>query len=163
MRVQPPNSDEEREKFIETIKTFAGVDGDPVLILEDEVDESGSIKKVGAFAIDKIDSNVNDKLFENWEKSISNNIRKAYDALPALLIDYEESKLGTTSGEAIQQGTNFYNAMTSDYRTSISNFYQEIFKHSANEMLSNNSNWKIKPLNLYDNGINTKLSEPTSN
>lgn len=157
MRVQPPSNENERDEFIETVKTFAGADGDPVLILEDEIDENGEIKKTGAFAIDKIESNINDKLFESWEKSLTNNIRKSYYALPALLIDYEESKLGTTSGEAITQAVNFYNSMTEDIRKGLSSFFKEIYKNFDNEILKANDNWNIKPLKLYDNGTVTKL------
>lgn len=157
MRVQPPSNDEERDEFIQTIKKFVGADGDPALILEDEIDENGEIKKTGAFAIDKIESNINDKLFESWEKSLTNNIRKSYYALPAILIDYEESKLGTTSGEAIIQAVNFYNSMTLDVRNSVSSFFKEVYKHFDNPILKENENWAIKPLKLYENGANTQL------
>jgi hypothetical protein len=151
MRVQSPTDDRDREALQTKVKSFLGADGDPVLVLEDEVDENGEIKKTGAFAIDKIPSNINDKLFETWEKSLMNNIRKAYYALPALLIDYEESKLGTTSGEAIIQATQFYNSMTRDHRNSISQFFKEIFSNFDNDILAKNDNWKIKELTLYDN------------
>ena len=148
-RVAGTSDDKENEELADGIKTFIGPDGDSVLVLQDEVDDQGQIKKTGAFAIDSVKSNINDKLFENWEKNLANNIRKSMAAIPAILIDYEESKLGTTSGEAIIQATNFYNAVTEDDRTQIQEIFQEIFSHSANPELAENINWKIKPLELY--------------
>jgi len=162
-RVQPPDDKIEKEEFINKIKSFIGPDGDTVLVLEDEIDEeTKDVKQVGAFKIDKIEANINDKLFENWERSISNNIRKAYKALPALLIDYEEGKLSTTSGESIIQATNYYNQITKDDRASISEFFKEIYSKFDNEILANNTNWDIEPLNLYDNGTTTELLPATS-
>jgi hypothetical protein len=155
LRVQPPSTEKEREEFISNIKKSLGVDGDPVLTLEDEVDENGEIKKTGAFALDTLKSTINDKLFENWEKSLRNNIRIAYWALPALLVDYEESKLGTTSGEAINQAVKFYNAITKDFRSEISEFFKEIFSNFDNDILANNQNWDIKELELYASNIPT--------
>lgn len=150
-RVESPSNEDEKEELTEGIRSFIGPDGDSVLILEDELDENGEIKKTGAFAIDKIESNVNDKLFENWEKGLSNNIRKSNKAIPAILIDYEESKLGTTSGEAIDQATNFYNAMTQDDRAFVSEAFKKLYKNFANDQLKNAIDWSIKPLNLYGN------------
>jgi hypothetical protein len=78
-------------------------------------------------------------------------------AIPAILIDYEESKLGTTSGEAIIQATNFYNAMTQDDRSKISDMFKELFENSAILGMAGNTNWKIKPLTLYDNGAASNI------
>jgi hypothetical protein len=149
-RVEAPSNDIEKRELKEGIRSFIGPDGDSVLILEDEFDpETGQIKESGSFKIDKIESNVNPRLFENWEKGLANNIRKALSDIPAILIDYEESKLGTTSGEAIQQAVNFYNQMTQDDRTQLSEIFKEIFSNSVNETLKN-ANFEIKKLNLYD-------------
>lgn len=155
LRVQPPSNEKERDDFIKDIKKSLGVDGDPVLTLEDEIDANGEIKKSGAFAVDTIKSTINDKLFENWEKSLRNNIRIAYWALPALLVDYEESKLGTTSGEAINQAVKFYNAITKDFRSEISEFFKEILSNFDNSILQKNTDWTIKELELYASNIPT--------
>lgn len=149
-RVQSPSTDSDRQDLHNGIRSFIGADGDNVLILEDEIDPStGEIKKAGAFVIDKIESSINDKLFESWEKALMNNIRKANKALPSVLIDYDESKLGSTSGEGITQAVNFYNAMTFDDRQSISEMFKEIFSRSINPVLRSNTNWTIKELSLY--------------
>lgn len=155
MRIQPPENEEERNNLKEKVTNFLGADGDSTIVLEDEIEpETGEIKPIGAFKFDQVKGSVNDKLFENWERGLTNNIRKAYSALPAILIDYEESKLGTTSGEAIIQATNFYNAMTQDDRATISQIFEEIFTNFDNEALKNNKNWNIKPLSLYGTTTN---------
>lgn len=151
LRLAEPSNDEEARELEEEIERWMGTDGASTVTLYDELDnETGEIKKSGAFAIDSIDSNINDKLFESWEKSLTNDIRKPFN-IPAILIDYEESKLGTTSGEAIIQATKFYNAITSDDRASLSEMFKEIFSHWIDPILSDNQNWNIKPLSLYEN------------
>lgn len=152
-------SDEEFDKIAEAIKKMLGADGDNAVMLEADVDPAtGKISKDNDLALDYIDSSINDKLFENWEKNLANNIRKSVLAIPAVLIDYEESKLGSTSGEAIIQATNFYNAMTQDYRALISQSFREIFSRFDNPILQANQNWNIKPINLYDTTTNTATS-----
>lgn len=150
LRMQEPVNETDEDELKVTIKNWQGADGDNVLVLYDEIDqETGQIKNTGAFAADVLESAIDDKLFDGWQTELTNNIRKAVKALPAILIDYDESKLGTTSGEAIIQAVNFYNAMTEDDRSQISNFFQEIFSKFDNNTLSNNTNWNIKPLDLY--------------
>jgi hypothetical protein len=148
-RVQSPENEDEREELSDSIKGFLGADSDNVLLLEDEIDPiTGEIKKNGAFAIDKIESNVNADLFEKWERALQNNIRKSVGAVPEILIDYEAGKLGTTSGEAFKTAVDFYNSMTVDDRVEIENAFKEIFSNSVNPILKNNTNWKIKEVNL---------------
>ena len=106
------------------------------------------MKSAGAFKIDKVEVNIDDKLFESYHDNIANRIRKANKALPSVLIDYDESKLGTTSGEGIIQAVNFYNAMTADDRSHLSRMFAEVFKHSDNELIAANENWNITPLKL---------------
>ena len=126
-----------------------GADGDRFLLMSDEIDpETGEIRSVGAFKLDKVEVNINDKLFESYHDNIANRIRKANKALPSVLIDYDESKLGTTSGEGILQAVNFYNAMTTDDRSHLSRMFAEVFKYSDNKLIAANDNWNITPLKL---------------
>ena len=150
MRVMEPESDEARDALVKKIQGLQGADGDRVLLMTDEIDpETGQIKETGAFKLDKVESNINDKLFEQWEQALTNKIRKANKALPAVLIDYEASALGNTSGEAIQQAVAFYNAMTSEDRAHMSRMFRDIFKHSVIPELAANTNWDIVPLQLF--------------
>lgn len=153
-RVAKTTDPQEREQLETDIKNWLGADGNSILMLEDDIDQqTGEIKKSGAFAVDSIESNIDDQLFGGWQQDLTNNIRKANKALPSVLIDYDESKLGTTSGEGIIQAVNFYNAMTKDDRESISEMFKEIFSNFKNDVLKNNQNWNIKPLSLYDTNI----------
>jgi len=149
-RIAPGGTDKEKQELVNSIKTFIGPDGETVLVLEDDLNEEGDVKESGAFRIDKIESNVNDKLFENWEKRLSNNIRKSAKNVPNLLIEIEDGIFSGQSGEAIKQATNFYNAITSDDRTIIEKSFEEIFSNFDNDILAKNTNWKIKPLNLIE-------------
>jgi hypothetical protein len=142
------------EEIGQNLKAMMGADGDNCTIIEDTINpETGKLDDKSPIVAESIKSNINPRLFESWESALSNNIRKANKALPAVLIDYDESKLGTTSGEGIVQAVNFYNAMTSDDRALISEMFKEIFSKSTNPVLQNNVNWNIKPLviNEYSN------------
>ena len=142
---------EEEEKLIsERVQYATGADGSRVLLMLDEIDpETGEIKKNGAFAVDKIESNINDKLFESWENSLMSKIRRSQN-VPSIFLDYKTNKLGGTSGEAIIQATNSYNATTRDARSLLSEYLKELFSNFENPELKNNQDWTIKPLTLYD-------------
>ena len=43
------------------------------------------------------------------KKALRTQSVKAFNAIPQILIDYESSQLGTTSGEALRQASEFYN------------------------------------------------------
>jgi hypothetical protein len=147
IRTAPFGTPEEEKVFTEGIRKQLGPDGDRVVIIQDSVNDEGVIPENGAYIIDKIQGNVNSKLFEGIKIAIKNQIRKS-KTVPAILIDYEESKLGNTSGEAVLQATNLYNALTRDDREVIEESFKEIFSNSTNEILRNNTNWKIKELEL---------------
>jgi disulfide oxidoreductase YuzD len=149
LRIAEFENEKNKQDFLNMIEGAEGADGLRVIVLEDEVDETtNQIKDSGAFKLEKIDSSINDKLFENWETSLSNKIRKANKALPAILIDYETSALGNTSGEAVKQAVAFYNGMTKDDRTLMSRVFSEIFKHHKDDKISAITNWDIAPLSL---------------
>ena len=143
---------EEEQQVVDRVTNATGADGTRVLLMVDEIDpDTQEIKKNGAFAVDTITSNINDKLFETWENSLMSKIRRSQN-VPSIFLDYETNKLGGTSGEAIIQATNSYNATTRDARALMSEYFKEIFSNFDNEELKNNTDWTIKPLNLYDNG-----------
>lgn len=137
------------EDIAANIKKMMGADGDNSIIIEDEINrETGKLDDQSQIVAETIKSNIDAKLFESWEGALTNNIRKANKALPAVLIDYDESKLGTTSGEGIVQAVNFYNAMTNDDRALVSEMFKEIFSKSTNNILKSNLNWNIKRLSI---------------
>ena len=114
------------------------------MVLPGEFDEKGEIIKGQNIKIEEIPQNIDDKLFENYEKTVINNIRKAYNAIPQILIDYEDSKLGTTSGAALFQASAFYNQMTMELRKFISESFVEMFTRWKDEPFRNKT-WEIEP------------------
>jgi hypothetical protein len=155
MNIDPPDDVTEREDTIKKCKSWMGPDGDKLLLFEAEFDESGNLKEGSSFKIDTIKTNINDKLFEGWEKGVSNNIRKAPNGLPAVLIDYEMGTLGAASGEMITQAVNYYNGLTQGLREAFSEMFEDIYSHHENPVLKNNTDWRIKPfkLQITDNTI----------
>jgi hypothetical protein len=163
IRVQPGGNDDEKDEFVDTMRQSLGPDGNGLFIIEDDLNADGELSEDTGFKTEQLESDIEDDLFENIEKSVSNNIRKAAKGLPALLIDYEESKLGNTSGESITQAVNFYNAITEKDRQTIEQGIEEVYRHFNNPVLQNNTDWRIRPLNLIEqsqDGItNTSTTE----
>jgi hypothetical protein len=148
--VAPKNKDDAYE-INKSINNMLGADAPKVLHLYDEIDhETRELKKNGAFAIDRIQTNINDKLFEGMEKSLANNIRKSIYGLPSVLIDYESGALSGVSGEAISQAVAYYNQMTKDLRANIGEQLGGLLSKTLNPVLRNNTDWTIKPLELIE-------------
>lgn len=164
LRLAEPSTPEEVEDLKSELKKWQGAEGATMLTLFDDIDpNTGEIKATGSFKIDTIDSNIDSEAFGAWQKELANNIRKSAKGMPAILIDYEEGKLSTTSGESIIQATNFYNAITKDDRAAISEMFKELLQNTEIPSLVNNEDWEIKPLELYqeveskDDPIDVKL------
>ncbi len=121
------NSDTEYKEFCEKVEGWLGSNGAKTIIFESNFEDNEQIKDKAGFYLEKIENNINDKLFADWEVRIANNIRKAANGMPAILIDYQEGKLSGTSSEAILQAANFYNVMTKGERELLSNSLSEIF------------------------------------
>ena len=150
VRIPDPGEGSENEETIKNeIKGMTGADGKRTVILFDDIDENNNeVKSNGAFKIDQIPTTINDKLFESWVSETSNSIRKAFNGLPAVLIDYEQGKLSGTSGEAIAKAAEYYNAVTLDDRAALSQCFKDIFSHSVFDNLVSVSDWSIQPLEL---------------
>jgi len=117
------------------------------MILPGTFNDDGTLNKEENISVEKIEQNINDKIFETYEKSVINNIRKAYHAIPQILIDYEDGKLGTTSGEALFQASSFYNQMTGELRKTISESFVEMFLNWHTDAAKGQT-WEIEPLEL---------------
>ena len=133
------------EDFTKKVMGFqGGGHQSSILVIEGTFDENGILKTGENILIEDLDQNIDDKLFETYQKSVINNIRKAYNAIPQILIDYEDSKLGTTSGEALFQASAFYNQMTMELRKFISESFVEMFTRWKDEPFRNKT-WEIEP------------------
>lgn len=153
INISTSKEETEREEKIKEIRGMQGADGSKTIVFESEFDENGNLLKDGSFKIDTIKTNINDKLFENWEQSIPNNIRKAARNMPAVLIDFQMNGLSTMSGESIIQAANIYNAYTRTVRESVSTIIKDIYSYHTNLILKNNTNWKIADLKIIDEEI----------
>jgi len=140
--------DQDAENFKDKLQDFQGGGHKySFMVVEGTFDENGNLKTEENIKIENIEQNINDKIFESYEKSCINNIRKVYNAIPQILIDYEDSKLGTTSGEALFQASMFYNQMTIELRKSISESFHEMFSNWKDQDLRERT-WEIEPVIL---------------
>lgn len=110
-------------------KMFGGEHEVSAIILEAEFDEEGNILDGPTIKVDELKNNIDDKIFSTYETGVANNIRKSFNSIPQVLIDYEVGKLSGTSGEAIRQAVKFYNGQTQDLRKNISISLKEIFQN----------------------------------
>jgi hypothetical protein len=109
----------ERDNFRKNIQSFMGSDNvDGALHLEMEF-EGDSIDNVIKFV--DIQSNIDDKLFEYTEKSVSNNIRKAFSNVPSVLIEGSDNSVFGQSGELLKSAKIFYQEQTEEDRNLIEN------------------------------------------
>jgi hypothetical protein len=153
IRYTPSRNKEEKEELEKEFEKWLGADGSQVIALEDENSiQTEGIKDPGNFKIDKIDSSIDDKLFSTWNDSLTKRIRKAYRGIPSILIDYDTSSgsLNGASGAAMVEAINYYNLMTQDDRTAISEFIKDIYSHFVDPVLQNNQDWSIKELDAYE-------------
>jgi len=142
-------TDADAAEFVAKMRQFTGGDHEnSVMVLEGSFDPvTGAVIDGENVKIEKMEQNINDKMFEGYEKSTQNAIRKAFNAIPQILIDYEDSKLGTTSGEALRQAAEFYNSMTTEIRMHLSQIFNELFNTWEDPALRSR-NWEIRELDF---------------
>ncbi|MDD4429781.1 MAG: hypothetical protein PHG64_15510 [Paludibacter sp.] len=139
-------NDQEQRDFKAVLRKFEGGGHESSILMADaQFDEAGNMLDSANFKLQKIEQNINDKIFESYEKSVANNIRKACYAIPSILIEQQDGSFFGQSGEAFVQAVNFYNTQTADIRAAVSQWYKEIFKYSSNPVLKN-ANFTIKKL-----------------
>lgn len=140
-RHSPFESDEDKNRFKSMVRQFKGAENaEDILLLEDEFT---SDNKDGNLRIDRLESKINDKLFESWESTCPNNIRKVYNNAPPMLIDAVEGKLGNTSGEAYREAIDFYNDQTEEERMFVSEILTKV---TANWVDGSFENLSILPI-----------------
>lgn len=139
---------QEQEEFKAVLKRFQGGDHDSsILMAEAQFDPvTGSMRNDGgSFKLEKLEQNVNDKIFESYERSTANNIRKSFFSIPSILIEQQDGSFFGSSGEAFKEAFSFYNTQTKDIRAAISQWLTDILQHSDNPALVN-ANYTIKNL-----------------
>lgn len=139
---------QEYEAFKATMKKFEGGEGNArILMSEAEFDETGEPIKGMNFKLESLQQNINDKLFEYYEKSRANNIRKAIKNIPSILIEQQEASVFGTSGESLAVATDIYNSETKSLRVAISQYLKEVFSNHIEPILAN-ADYEIKPLSF---------------
>ena len=137
-------SDEEYEAMEDDIHSFMGADGAKELIVECDYDANANLITNG-YKFEQLKTNIDPDMFsETYQKSLTNNIRKAANGMPSVLIDYDNEGLGQVSGESIVSAYNYYNKMTSDYRESMRDILSTVFEKTNIEGLQG-ANFEIKP------------------
>ena len=143
------NSDDDREEFQERLKKIQGMESEGD-ILHLETNLSGDDKEKPVH-IAQLDSDIKTDLFMNWEQPVSNNIRKSFNNMPPVLVDFVEGKLGGTSGESFKMAQAFYNSQTATERAIITRTFKSIFANYW-QPINPTNNWNISQLNLLPDG-----------
>jgi len=141
-------SEDKKRDFFRMLRTFQGAEEGGSILLSEGAFTNNDGTVVPPFDLKEIKQNINSNLFREYEDSCANNIRKCFNNIPPVLIDYQEGKLGGTSGESITQATEFYNAQTRQDRMAVSGIFRKLFKVWKDENFVNRD-WTIKPLSLY--------------
>ncbi len=119
-----------------------------ILMIEDNFDED---LPDGQIRIDTISSGVKTGLFESWEQSCSNNIRRCFNNVPQILIDEVEGKLGNSSGEAYKEAQRVYNRLTQEERDEITESFTELLSLFDKTVLNTDGVIiEIEPFNIID-------------
>ena len=141
-------TDQEAYDFVDKTREFIGGEHDKaILVLEGTFNPDGTVTAGENIKLEKVEQNINDKMFEGYETSTKDAIRKAFNAIPQILIEYQDSQLGTTSGEALRQAAEFYNAMTVENRMKISQIFGDLFKSFIDPALRGRD-WTIRELDF---------------
>jgi hypothetical protein len=138
---------EEQMDFKNVLKKFEGGDHtSSILMAEAEFDqETGEFIKSANFQLQKLDQNINDKIFESYEKSVANNIRKTIWNIPSILIEQQEASMFGQSGEGMKVAFDIFNAETKNARAQISQWLKTILANSKNRDLRT-ADYTITPL-----------------
>lgn len=139
--------------LVESIKQFQSTEnaGSILAVQVDGLGEDGDVSK--SFKLEKIDPNINDKIFQVWKQEAANDIRKAFDNIPPVLVDYVQGKLGNTSGEEFRAAVDFYNEMTREKREAISYIFEEVFSRFHEKI--NGVSYEILPTRIGNGSDNT--------
>lgn len=119
----------QRSTFEETVKKFMGVENNEGAMILEMEHSADDIDKV--FKTESVTTDINDKLFEHTEKTISNNIRKSFDNAPSILLENSDNSIFGQSGEFLMQAKIFYQEQTANRRRIIEGFLKKIFKNYA--------------------------------
>lgn len=136
--------EDEATRTKETLESFIGAENAGGALLIQASDFEGSIDD--NFKVVRIESELNDKLFEYTENQVSKNILMAFNNLPVGLVKSPDNALFGNSGEALKAMQElYYNNCDKD---------RKIVETIINDIVQNQVNWQggyIKFLKLGQN------------
>lgn len=140
-------SESDASELKHALKKFMSGDHESsVLLLSGSFDSNGEWISDSNIKVEKIEQNINDKIFEGYENTIANNIRKAFNVIPKILIDSQDASVFGQSGAAFIEAVKFYNMQTSEYRIAVSQFIRKILSNHADPNIAGLVNYNLKPL-----------------
>jgi hypothetical protein len=129
--------EETKDNFVNALSDFQGADDAlKMMVVEKASDEEFGMN------LQKVDIQNVERLYEYTETSVRDNIIRNYAIPPTLLLSVP-GKLGTST--EVIEATAFYNGVTSEYRLSISEVWEELFKNSIFDVGGNFNILEIIP------------------
>jgi hypothetical protein len=138
----------EADEVKKTIESFIGSENAGGALMIESPDFINGIDTV--FKIQTISSDLNDKMFEYTENSVSKNILMAFNNIPVALVKSPDSAMFGNSGESITEAKKMYWENTSKERNKLETI--------INDVVQNLPNWQGQYL-----FVQPLLSEPTPN
>jgi hypothetical protein len=138
----------EADEVKKTIESFIGSENAGGALMIESPDFINGIDTI--FKIQKIDSTLDDKVFEYTENSVSKNILMAFNNIPVALVKSPDSAMFGNSGESITEAKKMYWENTSKERNKLETI--------INDIVQNLPDWQGQYL-----FVQPLLSEPTPN
>lgn len=114
----------EANEVKETIESFIGAENAGGAMLIQLPDFTGTIDDV--FKVITINSEINDKMFEYTENSVSKNILMSFNNLPIALVKSPDNAMLGNSGEALKEAKKMYWENTSKERNILETLVNDI-------------------------------------
>lgn len=128
--------DEAAEQFEDDLSNFIGPEGESLIVVDVDKDE-----EVPQYI--KIDSNVDDKMFEYTDKKIREKIVLNW-MLPKVLMSITDS--GMFNQEQIRDATMYYNMLTVKERLALEETFKMIAENFEVDIRNANADYSIKPI-----------------
>lgn len=120
----------EAQQVKEKIESFIGSENAGGAMLVESPDFINGIDNI--FKVITINSELNDKMFEYTEGSVSKNILMAFNNLPVSLVKSPDSAMFGNSGEAINEAKKLYWENCSKDRNVVETLINKIYQTTAN-------------------------------
>lgn len=117
----------EADKVKATIESFIGSENAGGALMIESPDFINGIDTI--FKIQTISSDLNDKMFEYTENSVSKNILMAFNNLPVALVKSPDSAMFSNSGESLLEAKKMYWENTSKERNKLETIVNDIVQN----------------------------------